>query len=626
MLFLIGLFLLLLIPQNLQAKPDLYQSIMQHNWEPCKASKGDKDQVYIFQCPYGEIDVMIYPNSHIQLLRTSMPHNKAGMILQDIQNVVNKYKKTSSYDDTDEWMNWIAWWMIISISLIYLLFFYSMKYLKSDAKPEDWLTITIITAIGLALRLILPHWQNHDLSLYFPGMIRNIPMAWTTHTSLQVPLKVFYLILGYIARPVATSWDYYFIFNAILSGLTLIPLYLVVKDISNSMAIAIITTLLVATHPDIVRFAPTDCAHNLMMFNMIWGMWLLRHNKSLLQGIGISMLIVGAGFRPEGMVIAISALLFARRDSLYEALKNKLVLVGLILLLMPLLIGIGYTDHIRVSSKVNAGDIGFLNLLNLPENLFWLIMPVKYPFFSGWRLDITGLFVRSLIVYAFVGRHKWRRLTKMSVLAAFIAVLPVAYICSLTSILYAEDIIPALYFIYIAVGIGIWHFIEAHIKTRKRVLAIASAAILSTFSLAEHYSWLRYQASYNIEFALLRKYTPVLLSHPPLITWRVLERDRGMYDLVINDINCRYSTCRKNLSGLYYFRDTSCFKKGSGNKDGYCLMDPDCKVFEEHLTLKPVEIKTVAFTFSRGQKTCNAKIGLFLIKNQKDMVFDRNDH
>src|SRR5207302_6627916 len=112
--------------------------------------------------------------------------------------------------------------------------------------------------------------------------------------------------------------------NGVFGSLAVLSAYLFVRERTGSRGAGLVCGLLLATHPVLARFSPTDGPYALLLFAWFWGLALLSASPLTERGLwaGTALLGIAATTRIEGVVLVIASVALVGRRHVLAAVRR----------------------------------------------------------------------------------------------------------------------------------------------------------------------------------------------------------------------------------------------------------------------------------------------------------------
>ena len=617
-------------------------------WGPCKGKGlkcGSSGMDIEFDCPSGIVAIYVNNAGQLRFTKGSLPPVERRRLQGDVNRFINQvYSRMNKYGQpvlSTPWymadynrlvtighqfstsprkaMVWLLGMLLLVFYIAFGMGMFGFGEWHRDDIPVVWLVI-----LALLLRIFLAPWQIHDLTLYVPQYHGQIATIFHSYTSSWY--RLFQSLFVSLAGASDKGW---FFFNALASGFTIPPFYLVIRKLTDSRKAALSAAFLLTLSPNIVRYAPTDCHHNLLLLHLFWGMALMLTSRTKSIFAGIILLGFAAFLRPEGVVFVLAAFVVMDRRWLAQVKAHQWILISLVLLLLFLPL-----DLLSIKSKIGVSLVKqksnkWLTFMT-PGFAFSLlqgILPLKDTYMPVWRFSFSGLLIRILIGFGlFAGLPSLRLTARRLFVAGMVAAAPVYLLCEPYTAIYAADSIPAIAFMTGVAGIGLYD-VAQRIKPGTQPLLVALAILVGGVILMENLGWIRKHLCFQTEYSILVAHKKLLHGRCVLLTWNKRDQDLGLYRYPELDIhgckvvNCFGRACRipdPSSMPVFYFRDTSCLIRWTGpshykNAPGVSGPLPACAAFERRLLLKPIDVRKVNIDITRYVIPRTGRIGLFKV-------------
>ncbi len=515
----------------------------------------------------------------------------------------------------------VVWGLGILLLLLYMSFGAGIFGFGEWRRPD--IHVVWVLSLALLLRVLLAPWQIHDLSLYVPQYNAQIATIFKDSTSSWY--RLLQSLFVSLAGPSDKAW---FLFNALVSGLTIPAFYLVIRNLTESRIVALAASILLTVQPDVIRYAPTDCHHNLLLFNLFWGMALLQSYRVKGLVAGIILLGFAAFLRPEGIVFVLAALLVMDRRLITSIKAHPWVLTSFAFLLLFIPLGL-FSETSKVEYFLANWHRHFnwssFFMTNFATRLLMVVLPLRDTYLPVWRFSLSGLLMRILIGFGlFAAVPTLRSSARRLFMAGLMAAAPVYLLCEPYIAIYAGDNLPAITFMTGVAGIGLYD-ISRRLKPVSRPLVVLFALLAGVLMISENLGWIRKHLCFQTEYSILVSHRGLFRGHCVLLTWDKQDQDLGLYSYPDLDgcrvMNCYGRSCKipePSTMSVFYFRDTSCLIRRAGVFPSKNTPDvrgpvPACAIFERHMVLKPVDVRQVGIDLNRYVIPRSGKIGLFRV-------------
>jgi hypothetical protein len=447
--------------------------------------------------------------------------------------------------------------------------------------------------------------------------------------------------------------------NGIAGALACLPLYLFVRQRTQSEVAAFLCALAFALHPIVARFAPTDGPYSLLFLTWFSGLAFLSDPNPAGRSVaaGVLCLALAAATRVEGPLFVIGSVFMlgplavvrmARRFPVGAVIGLAgAAVVGVAQILLVYRVFLGPNPTLLPIFRVTPEVLG-LNVLGGRIADPWVPLPmsqetlpaVGVPPISERITDISASSV-LIVIAAVVGLFNRRlRVGLGAVLATALAVWPVWN--SGTMLISLHRVVPATALQSIAAGLGLYAIlIPLKWATRIGWLPAVAGAVLLMLGWFPSRGLLTQRLFFNEEYDVVRSHLqPHGIPVPgcTLLTFLDQKADVDIhgYGTVVPGVpvlDCALDDCFAETRGLscrYYMRSTSCYVDDSQSSaapcrhdvgdprgdDGPCLSEP-CAAFENRLRLDPVDLRVVNTTgaFRAGLYPRSPRVGLFKVRD-----------
>jgi hypothetical protein len=465
-------------------------------------------------------------------------------------------------------------------------------------RREDWPAL-VAFALALGIREGYARQGIAELELYF--FYGAYPMRHSIiHPLLQMFLQRLFTD-PYVVIPHV---------NGVLGSLAVLPLYLFVRQRTQSQMMAFLVATFFAVHPILVQMSPTDGPYALLTFTWFLGLVLLTaddiRGAQLFGSAGL--LGIAATCRAEGLLfplaslllIDVRALLAAAGRHLGAATVSACLLLGLVTVHMYYCLG----AHVPAGETLPSfGDLSAWDILR--AGLFSL--DFNHPVFVA----LVALGMLAGLV------DQRMRLGLGAALASVLVAWPISPMQT-TAFMVIHRMVPVCSLQAIAAGVGA-AWITGWLTSRgvKPVVAAIPALGLALSVFAEDRHTIRNPNAVTDEFWMLRNHLApdgaVKTGCTLLSVGRPMDTDICDFAQVVpgmKTMRCEFEDCARLVSDggcFYYLRSLNCFHAEAG-LPAQCLargrtpegdlvpcMDPRCVELERALALEAVEERTVDF-------------------------------
>lgn len=169
---------------------------------------------------------------------------------------------------------------------------------------DDW-PAAVILALALGIRLLLVRPGNSEILVYFPYATFAGGWLGDKHSVLYDAWKAVFLTL------VGPSHAAFIVVNSVVGALTVVPLYLFVRNRFGDLLAAALAALFFSIHPLIARYAATDAHFSFILFFLFCGLAFLAEVRGWREIFaGFVCLGIAGALRIEGAAyVGVSLLL-----------------------------------------------------------------------------------------------------------------------------------------------------------------------------------------------------------------------------------------------------------------------------------------------------------------------------
>lgn len=493
-----------------------------------------------------------------------------------------------------------------------------------SARRSDWVALPpFVLALLLREGFTLHSLQEivisftHGVSLAGPSLL---PVG--RHSIVYPLLQIFFVPL------VDDAQAFVLHMNGVLGALATLPLYLFVRQRTGSRAGGFLSALLLATHPVLTRFSPTDGPYSMLLASWFSGLALLSSpvlDERAMFG-GAALLGVAATCRMEGALFLIaSVFLLDVRALLASALRHpRTAALSVLAIVLLEAVQMYFLLPFHLSGPTRMTSL-FPSLDHLYDDA---ILPAPYNDRLFMLLVLTGA-LAGLV-------SKRHRLGLYAYAAMLVVLLPV--VRSGFFVLGMHRMVPTCAVQTICAGIGAWWlggWLPAWRGVRRA--AVVPGTLIACYVLLLHWHELTERHAFNEEYDLVRSHLApggIVPSHCSLLTCnQVPGQDVDIHDFGhvvpgMNIVDCLRDDCiaaARSGGCQYYVRSAGCYFHSDGVPPT-CAMDavgdaqrcliPPIAAFERSVALQPIEIRTVDLlrSFLRsGSYPDTAQVGLFKV-------------
>jgi len=424
--------------------------------------------------------------------------------------------------------------------------------------------------------------------------------------------------------------------NGVFGSLAVLSAYLFVRERTGSRGAGLVCGLLLATHPVLARFSPTDGPYALLLFAWFWGLALLSASPLTERGLwaGTALLGIAATTRIEGVVLVIASVALVGRRHVLAAVRRApdialcalLTVAALITVQMYFLLPFYLTGPGGLAPQIST--------------LTQILEDTTSPLYDDhllWWLTWIG------IAAGIVSRRF--RIGVFAMLAVPVMLLPALHAGEW--IVALHRMVPTCAMRTIAAGIGAYALLGwARFPNRWGWVVAAPGTVVAAFVLATHHADLSKPYVFNTEYDLVRRHLGPAGGVPndcALMTFSSLihmDLDLKSFEQVVPDrtvIDCGRADCVSQLRDgrcYYYVRSAASYFHENGippacaaadangtAADTDACLNPPTIAFEESVQLDVVERRPIDLdrTFPDGGFPArgyprNAAAGLFRVR------------
>ena len=504
------------------------------------------------------------------------------------------------YQSTSNFGDWLGANHLVLIGILPLVAFLwlavSGYFGYGSPRREDWPAL-IVFLLALGIREGYARHAIEEIEIhFFYGVFPN------RHS-------VVYPLLQMFLQPLARD-PYLFMMhvNGVLGALATLPLYMFVRQRTNSRVTAAWVASLFAIHPIIVQMAPTDGHYSLVLFTWFFGLALLTANDIGPRQMvgGATLLGIAATSRAEGSLFLLASLLLIDVGALFAAVRRHLgaaaLSCGVVLGLLAIHVYFCFPGHIRPGQQ----------LPNIGTFTLWDV--VRAGLQSGDYND--RILVNLVAVGAIAGLLDRRlRIGLGAALGTLVVVWPVS-MTTTGGFTILHRLVPVCALQVIAAGVGAsWFTMWLPAKLRQHWATALPALAVALYLFAQHHHEVRDPNAVTDEFWMLRNQLApggVVNRDCTLLAFgRTMDTDIHNFEQVLPGmtvVRCEQEDCVGIASAggcFYYLRDLSCYfaedvtppeciERGrTPAGDLFACIDPRCAQLERALELSPVEERTV---------------------------------
>ena len=467
----------------------------------------------------------------------------------------------------------------------------------ASARRDDWVALIPFT-LALVIREAYARHSIQEMELFFYfGVFPN------RHSIVQPLFAMFF------QRLAADPYWFMMHVNGTLGAVAALPLYLFVRQRSQSRMAGVLAATFFALHPIIVQIAPTDGPYSLLLFAWFAGLAMLSADTIGWRQIvaGGVLLGIAATSRAEGAIYVLASLLLLDVGGLFAAVRRQLAAATLsataMLGLVALHVYLCFPAHVAADEDLpSLGPVALAPILRTGL----LSLEFNHP-----------LFVVLVAIGAAAGvvDPRWR-VDLGAALAAVLVGVPVSTMLSRDYVV-VHRLVPGCAGQVRAAGVGAaWMISWLPPMIRRHWAAAIPAVAVALYVFAIHRHEVREPNGLSEEFWMLRDHLApggdVVDGCALLAVGRNMDTDICDLSQVLPGmptIHCEQEDCERIVSEggcFYYLRALNCFyaplrlppecrERGrTPAGDHFACMDPRCTELERNLVLSPVEERTVA--------------------------------
>ena len=492
-----------------------------------------------------------------------------------------------------------------------------------DADIDDWIGL-VPFGIALLVREFLTLHSVEQIDIEFAqGPVGR-------HSIVYPLLQLFFAPL--VSDPHAFTMH----LNGVFGSLAVLSAYLFVRERTGSRGAGLVCGLLLATHPVLARFSPTDGPYALLLFAWFWGLALLSASPLTERGLwaGTALLGIAATTRIEGVVLLIvSVALVGRRHVLAAvrrapdiALCASLIVAALITVQMYFLLPFYLAGPGGLAAQIST-------LTQILEDTTSPLYDDHLLWWLTWIGVAAGIMSRRF------------RIGVLAMLAVPVMLLPALHAGEW--IVALHRMVPTCAMRTVAAGIGAYALLGwARFPNRWGWVVAAPGTVVAAFVVATHHADLSKPYVFNTEYDLVRRHLGPAGGVPndcALMTFSSLihmDLDLKSFEQVVPDrtvIDCGRADCVSQLRDgrcYYYVRSAASYFHENGippacaaadangtAADTDACLNPPTIAFEESVKLDVVEKRPIDLdrTFPDGGFPArgyprNAAAGLFRVR------------
>ena len=516
---------------------------------------------------------------------------------------------------------------IVSVGIFMLVAFLwlgaSGLFGYGDADIDDWIGL-VPFGIALLVREFLTLHSVEQIDIEFAqGPVGR-------HSIVYPLLQLFFAPL--VSDPHAFTMH----LNGVFGSLAVLSAYLFVRERTGSRGAGLVCGLLLATHPVLARFSPTDGPYALLLFAWFWGLALLSASPLTERGLwaGTALLGIAATTRIEGVVLLIASVALVGRRHVLAAVRRAPDIALCALLIVAALITV---QMYFLLPFYLAGPGGLAAQISTLTQILEDTTSPLYDDHLLWWLTWIG-------VAAGIMSRRFR-IGVFAMLAVPVMLLPALHAGEW--IVALHRMVPTCAMRTIAAGIGAYALLGwARFPNRWGWVVAAPGTVVAAFVLATHHADLSKPYVFNTEYDLVRRHLGPAGGVPndcALMTFSSLihmDLDLKSFEQVVPDrtvIDCGRADCVSQLRDgrcYYYVRSAASYFHENGippacaaadangtAADTDACLNPPTIAFEESVQLDVVEKRPIDLdrTFpdagfpARGYPR-NAAAGLFRVR------------
>jgi hypothetical protein len=502
----------------------------------------------------------------------------------------------------------------------FLWLYISGSFGYGSPRREDWPAL-LVFLLALGTREGYARHGIEELEIYFYyGVFPN------RHSVVHPLLEMFVQPLG------RDPYRFMMHVNGIMGSLAALPLYLFVRQRTQSDTTAVLVATFYAVHPVLVQMAPTDGHNALLLFSWFSGLALLtaEHIGPRQMFAGATLLGIAATSRAEGVLYLVAALLLLDLRAVLAAVRRHVaaavVSCAVVLALVAVQVYAVFPAHIPHGHQLPSiapftlSDVLRTGLLSEDFNDRIFVALVAVGLLAGLvnkRLRIgLGAALGTLVV-------GWP--VSMATDIGFLILHRLVAVCALQ---------------VIAAGVGA-AWITSWLPSRHRWAAATPALAVALYVFARHHQEIRAPNAVTDEFWMLRNQlapSGVVKTECTLLSvGSTMDTDIHDFSQVLPGMtftHCEQEDCVRLVAEggcFYYLRSLNCYLVEGGTPpacrehgrtpagDVFPCLHPRCAQLEQDLELATVEERTVdtrpVFPPSRPRWV---DIGLYRVLGVKD--------
>ena len=492
-----------------------------------------------------------------------------------------------------------------------------------DADIDDWIGL-VPFCIALLVREFLTLHSVEQIDIEFAqGPVGR-------HSIVYPLLQLFFAPL--VSDPHAFTMH----LNGVFGSLAVLSAYLFVRERTGSRGAGLVCGLLLATHPVLARFSPTDGPYALLLFAWFWGLALLSASPLTERGLwaGTALLGIAATTRIEGVVLLIVSVALVGRRHVLAAVRRAPDIALCALLIVAALITVQMYFLLPFYA---AGPGGLAAQISTLTQILEDTTSPLYDDHLLWWLTWIG-------VAAGIMSRRFR-IGVLAMLAVPVMLLPALHAGEW--IVALHRMVPTCAMRTVAAGIGAYALLGwARFPNRWGWVVAAPGTVVAAFVVATHHADLSKPYVFNTEYDLVRRHLGPAGGVPndcALMTFSSLihmDLDLKSFEQVVPDrtvIDCGRADCVSQLRDgrcYYYVRSAASYFHENGippacaaadangtAADTDACLNPPTIAFEESVQLDVVEKRPIDLdrTFPDGGFPArgyprNAAAGLFRVR------------
>jgi hypothetical protein len=471
-------------------------------------------------------------------------------------------------------------------------------FVAREATPP---IVLVPLALALVVRFALTRATTSDVAVHFQtGVLSDV---FVDKHSIVFPL-VQLLVIAIGRSPL----DGHLAFDAALSSLTTIPLYVFVERRTADRWAALAAALLFAVHPGLARIGASDAHFTVLLFAWCTALATLSHPSIDARSVaaGILWLALAAGCRIEGVAYAIATVPMLGLSQWRRIASHRAALV-LGLALFGALTAVQYALKFHAWGPELAAS--WSPRSDGPRTLVALVSALTAPIAGG---PLFGLLAVIALVPSRVRRHAW----SIALGWLFVSFVPLSHVPHLTPLL-VHRAAPSFTVEAMLGGIGV-AVVIARVAEPLRMRAAAAALVaITVVALVVGRRVRTDEHSFNAEYRLARRASSAP-SECALAFFFVSVGDHALYnpELILGGrpiVDCHREDCAAHDGCLIYLRTGACYP----TRDG--ALAPMCADFEARVALTPIEEVDVDPSEAYDDHTLptHARLGIYRVERAR---------